>query len=69
MIRINANFAALLLFVAAGKWKLTAGERLQFVVRLQIGPTIQAAINDVRKAFSMRYLKIDVSQTYKASLR
>ena len=52
MIGIHTNF-----FSTQMKSKTTMFHGLEFVVRLEVGKSPQSAIDDVRKAFLLRYLK------------
>jgi len=57
VIRVDAN-----VFVFGGKGKFAAFQRLQLVMRLKIRPAPNAAIDDVRKSFTMRHLQTAVQR-------
>ena len=52
VIRVNAHF-----LLVSGEGKLTTVEWLQFMMALEIWPAPHAAVDDVRKAFSVGHLK------------
>lgn len=59
MIRVDTD-----VFLLGTIWELAMFERFKFMMRLQIRPPPNSAINDMRETFSMRHLQTSIERSW-----